>query len=892
MNNSSDIIYRYWGKVRPDHEAGPAYHLLPYHCLDVAAVASVWWDASPTIPRSFCYSASLTEDQVRAWVLFFIALHDYGKFDARFQMRAKPVWRKLYPDAGTFKLLPSEHDWKHYLHGEAGLFWFQRDCTEMLNIQTGDDEYRLDFLDDPGEIAQGRWESWKPWIEAVTGHHGHIKWSEYVSSYAFSPTSDKRLKEIDRKARKVWFSSIERLFLHPVGLSLNHDPPTISPLLAGFCSVSDWLGSRSDDENFRFYSQSDDLNKYFERSRDEDAKRVMELSGIIGRPRQYNGIKALLKPEYEPRPLQVLMESLPLETGLTIIEAPTGSGKTEAALSYAWRLIEIGLADSIIFALPTQATANAMLDRLERISTVLFEDSPNLLLAHGLARFNKTFARLKGKSQAASSREDGWSQCSAWLAESRKRVFFGQIGVCTVDQVLISVLPVRHRFVRSFGVGRGILIIDEVHAYDAYMYGLLEEVLRQQKAAGGIVVLLSATLPGHQRQQLCSAWGSALSDQDKIAPYPLVIWTKGDKISPFILSKTQQPEPFSINIECLSSHDMMPDECLIERIVTAAESGVQVAIVSNLVDAAQQLTKRFTAITSVPVDLFHSRYCFRDRQAKEQDAIKRFGPDGKRDKGRILVATQVVEQSLDVDFDWLITQLCPIDLLFQRMGRLHRHHRHQRPHRFEKPICTVLLPEGYDYGLHGLIYANTRVLWRTFQKLITSPEGKIVFPDAYRSWIEPIYQEELWGDEPDEVEAGYEKYKDELWVKRHGARLMINNAFAINPFADTDQSVTAVTRDGEMNLTLIPFYKMSGNQVLLDGTKLNSLDDYRQMEALTLNSIGVPASWRNYMGQADDKGRFWLEMQPEGESFVGQGNRATFKYHKDMGLEKKNESTD
>ena len=134
--------------------------------------------------------------------------------------------------------------------------------------------------------------------------------------------------------------------------------------------MSDWLGSRSDDENFRFYSQPIDLQNYFQRCRAEDAKRVIDLSGIIGRPRQYVGVKTLLKPEDKPRPIQVLIERLPLKTGLSLIEAPTGSGKTEAALAYAWRLIEIGLSDSIIFALPTQATANAMLDRLERIATV------------------------------------------------------------------------------------------------------------------------------------------------------------------------------------------------------------------------------------------------------------------------------------------------------------------------------------------------------------------------------------------------------------------------------------------------------------------------------------------------------------------------------------------
>lgn len=134
MSGSEDIIYRYWGKADTSDENRPAYHLLPYHCLDVAAVASVWWDASPSIRRGFCQGVSLSETQVRAWVLFFVVLHDYGKFDARFQLRSKTVWYNLYSHAGSFDMLPSEQECKDYIHGEGGLFWFQRDCNEMLGI--------------------------------------------------------------------------------------------------------------------------------------------------------------------------------------------------------------------------------------------------------------------------------------------------------------------------------------------------------------------------------------------------------------------------------------------------------------------------------------------------------------------------------------------------------------------------------------------------------------------------------------------------------------------------------------------------------------------------------------------------------------------------------------
>lgn len=882
MTESLKSYYRYWGKAEKD---GNSYHLLPYHCLDVAAVASAWWDSSPAIRHGFRLHNTLSEEQLRAWMLFFIALHDYGKFDVRFQLRVKPIWRLLYPNANSYGDLPAVWDCKKYYHGERGLSWFMKDHGEMLGVESDKSGSGLCFLDEPEEPLSDCWRNWKSWIEAVTGHHGHIRHAEYVAESPLPPTCDQLLAGVDQQARMEWLTAMEELFLCPASLSIETSPPAFSPLMAGFCSVADWLGSRCDHNNFPFHQEKQDLHSYFEERRSQDAQRILDLAGLVGHSRPYAGVGVLLKTSFTPRSMQTLVDRLPLEAGLTIVEAPTGSGKTEAALAYAWRLIKAGLADSIVFALPTQATANAMLGRIEPLATLLFDEHPNLLLAHGSARFNKTFAALKHTALEGYEKEDGWVQCSEWLAESRKRVFLGQIGVCTVDQVLISVLPVKHRFVRGFGIARSVLIVDEVHAYDAYMYGLMGEVLRQQKESGGSAILLSATLPERQRRQLCAAWDAVLELQGENTPYPLTTWTPGGATIPFELDPMQLPHEITVNVEPIRNPLMMPDEILLSRVVAAAEAGAQVAIVCNLVDIAQGLAGMLRAMTSLPVDLFHARYCYSHRQEKELAAIKCFGPtNGERATGRILVATQVVEQSLDIDFDWLITQLCPVDLLFQRMGRLHRHSRTFRPPGFEQPLCTVLLPEGDDYGLHGVIYANTRALWRTEAMLLLAPGEKIAFPDAYRTWIEPVYREKAWGNEPKEVEKGYEKFRYKIEeIKKYKARYMVDTA--MNLFADTDEFVMAVTRDGEMNLPVVPYCHTSLGKMLMDGIIFESLDEYRRIEALSLNSVGVPKSWRCHL-ENPDEGRYWLEMEQDGEGYRGISKGVTFRYHKDMGLEK------
>jgi CRISPR-associated endonuclease/helicase Cas3 len=615
---------------------------------------------------------------------------------------------------------------------------------------------------------------------------------------------------------------------------------------------------------------------------------VLHRFGLFVNAMDYKGISALLGSKESPRGVQVRVDSLPTTPGLTLIEAPTGSGKTEAALAYAWRLLDQGLADSIVFALPTQATANAMLTRVEVFAEKVFGNA-NVVLAHGKSKLNFEFDRLviAGQRRTVQDKEEASAQCAAWLASSRKRVFLGQVGVCTVDQVLLSVLPVRHKFVRGFGLNKSVLIVDEVHAYDAYMHGLLGEVLRRQRATGGSAILLSATLPASIRTKLLEAWESSGVGK---APYPALWHATQDSASCATVPDEHRPERREVIIECLKLPGAIPNDDVMERIIAAAESGARVAVVMNLVDVAQQLARKLRGKTTIDVDVFHARYRFMDRQKKETATLTYYGRNAERYKGRILVATQVVEQSLDLDFDWMLTQICPVDLLFQRLGRLHRHRRESRPAGFELPRCTVLSVEGEDYGLHKLIYGNTRVLWRT-ERLLASVD-KIVFPEAYRDWIEQVYQREDWAEEPSAVYSGYLAWKGEQGRREAEAKRL--TTLTVSNFRDEDSATTALTRDGEMSLTVLP---IQADERLLNGQMLNALNERDLAEMLNLHAVPVPASWEKRLmdcrleNQGNLAGYRQLEMSAE-EHGGWLATSGKFRYSEDFGLERiNNEST-
>ena len=888
--------FSYWGKAKKETGSeGPDYHLLPYHCLDVAAVSLIWWQCSLAIRHSFKALTGLNEDKAKAWLLFFVALHDYGKWDIRFQRKACIAWRNVNPVVSSRDAPLSQKQINEYNHGPSGLSWLMSDFS---------DRFQSDWLCCE---KNKDWELWRPWMAAVAGHHGVVpdpeRWDD--ADIALPSGCDERIKLAFEESRKEWLSLLEQLFLKPAGLVLSDNPPPLpsTTALAGFCSVCDWIGS-SDYFSYNDQPQTtfENIKKWFE-SRLACAEAALRNAGMVSHVNPDPSVDKLLV-DQQSRQVQCLLPALPKCNSLTLIEASTGSGKTEVALAYAWELLEQSLADSIVFALPTQATANAMLKRLEAAAPVIFDQQSNLVLAHGKAKYQQDFIDLQraGIASTLQGREEAWVQCGEWLAQSRKRVFLGQIGVCTVDQVLMSVLPIKHNFVRGFGVGRSVLIVDEVHAYDSYMYELLCKVLQEQHQVGGSAILLSATLPQNQKSRLAQSWRSELDRQ--VDEYPLITHCSGSGAQIFDLQEypDQRPPEESVTVELFASDRMVPNEAILSRITDAVKTGAQVCFVCNLVDVAQCLYQQLRAVFEQEdsldgrqVSLFHSRFTFIDRQHKEQKVLDTFGrnpnPANARDKGHLLIATQVVEQSLDIDFDWMLTQLCPVDLLFQRLGRLHRHDRKTRPPGFEHKRCTVLVPSSPDYQLHALIYGNSRVLWRThqlLQKTVAENNSEITFPGAYRKWIEPVYAQKAWPDEPECIVDSFEKFEQEQSASRYAACSLMARTFSLE---DTDSNAACLTRDGEMGLNLVPYLENSQvDKTLLNGREVSGLEGGQYFEAINLNTVPVPASWRKarsgQLPEPDENGLVWLKMNCMKKLFQSRYGKYTYQYEPETGLQR------
>ncbi|MCS0601588.1 type I-E CRISPR-associated protein Cse1/CasA [Streptomyces sp. LP11] len=421
------------------------------------------------------------------------------------------------------------------------------------------------------------------------------------------------------------------------------------------------------------------------------AARFPRLAGSALRPVQAEAVR--LAREMEPG-------------GLLIVEAPMGEGKTEAALAAAEVLAARSGAGGLLLALPTRATSDAMFKRLRNWLEALPADGGgnwSLVLAHAKAALQSDWAGLLREGDRAISAVDpdgdayGGGQgrwqpsglhAHQWL-RGRKKQLLASFAVGTVDQVLFAGLKSRHLALRHLAVAGKVVVIDEVHAYDAYMNRYLDRTLEWLAAYRVPVVLLSATLPAARRRELAAAYAgaeAAAAVETAVDAYPLLT-----AVSPGREAVTARPEAASGRYAEVAVERLDDDvELLADRLEAELADGGCALVVRNTVnrvlEAARVLRGRFG---DEQVTVAHSRFLAADRAANDVKLVRRYGPGGDRPARHVVVASQVVEQSLDVDFDLLVTDLAPVDLVLQRMGRLHRHPVPDRPGRLAAPKCLI-----------------------------------------------------------------------------------------------------------------------------------------------------------------------------------------------------------
>ncbi|MEU6324304.1 CRISPR-associated helicase Cas3' [Streptomyces sp. NPDC047009] len=494
-------------------------------------------------------------------------------------------------------------------------------------------------------------------------------------------------------------------------------PQTVQVALSAVVIVADWIASNPD--LFPYLPQEQG------RSGAERAAAAWQALGLPEpwRPQAPDGSAAeLIAARFElpegavVRPVQEaavrLAWDMP-EPGLVIVEAPMGEGKTEAALAAAEVLAARAGAGGVFFALPTMATSNAMFPRLlkwlDRLPAHEGEQL-SVLLAHSKAALNDDYAEVKAGARVASVDVDADGQVPApgaeqraapaelvahqWLS-GRKKGMLASFVVGTVDQLLFAGLKSRHLALRHLALAGKVVVIDEAHAYDAYMNTYLDRVLGWLGAYRVPVVVLSATLPAGRRRELAEAYAGESSEARAFTPvgraagYPLLTAVCPGR-PPLLEQPAASGRGSSVRLEGLED-DV---EVLVGRLEAELTEGGCVLVVRNTVKRVLETAKALRAhFGSDVVTVAHARFLDVDRAAKDKDLLARFGPRAAIGNGRpmrhIVVASQVAEQSLDVDFDLLVTDLAPVDLLLQRMGRLHRHRREGRPGRLRDPRCWV-----------------------------------------------------------------------------------------------------------------------------------------------------------------------------------------------------------
>ncbi len=773
--------FRYWGKAGKEGDES-TWHLLPYHCLDVAAVGWFLFDPKKPLCQRIAKRLQVEPEWLQSWFCFCLMLHDLGKFARAFQ--------NLVPDMSA-DLVPYKGECVYNLrHDSLGfLLWKSRLGKTLAG----------EYLAAPIP---------KSWLEIVCGHHGQPPICKPQGWKQHFMLEDELAAESYVQYLVDWWQPD----LAPLAQISKSELKAVSWQLAGAAVLADWLGSNQ--KIFPYQCEPMPLEHSWREVAVVKAPQAVKLCQWAAQGVEpYHGIQQQFSFIQQPTPLQIYGAEQQLAAGpqLFILEDVTGAGKTEAAMVLAHRLMAANQAKGIYVALPTMATSNAMYKRLSKSYRALFrsEYSPSLVLAHGAAKLSDQFVSTIAIGQQADDasyekdEQSASAYCNAWLADSHKKALLADVGVGTIDQALLGVLPARHQSLRLLGLSDKVLLVDEVHAYDPYMSRLLVALLEAHARQGGSVILLSATLPQALRKQLLDGFALGLgleSPYIQKTGYPLAShFSAANGVDEQVVETREQVRR---HVGVVRLDDEAQAMALIRQSVS---EGQCICWIRNTVKDARSSFEQLAHepwMAPEKITLFHSRFAMVDRQRIENDVLARFGKksQGSQRHGQVLIATQVVEQSLDLDFDLLISDLAPVDLLIQRAGRLQRHIRDKRGKRLEKegeldqrpsPCLHILSPDPNIVDNANWLSAclpNTQYVYRHIGQLWLSvtellKEGGFNMPGDARRLIEGVYSEAAQVQIPDTLlDASWQAEGERRSQKGMGEfnRLLLGKGYTIN----------------------------------------------------------------------------------------------------------------
>lgn len=848
----------FWAKTS---QAGLPGISVYHHCLNVGLVGERLLAHLPVNVAALLPSGSST----------LTALHDIGKITLGFQAKC-PAWlaTQTFDDLTLRQIAQASATGRPTAdHAYVGQLFLQ----ERLRLTS----------------SQG-------WAVAVGAHHGKPK-GKFIKALDAEPCAAAM-----QIRREVIAAQLVEIFgalpdSGPAKLSGRDDPALW--LLAGLITVADWIGS-----NEFFFSP--------ERGQPVDATREAASSALAqigwpgGRLRASSFFNIF---HFAPNAVQDALLAAVHEPALVIVEAPMGGGKTEAALALAQQLIATGHHHGIYFALPTQVTSDRIHQRVARFLENALTDAAHLRLAHGNSWLHdNNDLRLRpsftgGPADDAENPHATVTEARSWFASS-KQALLAPYGVGTIDQALQGMVAVKHFFVRRFALAGKVVILDEVHSYDVYTGSLVIALVRELLHLGCTVLVLSATLTAARRRELLAAAGS--HELESPDAYPLITTARLGQ------NATHVAPAFTDTKTVLLRSAPISEDDTIAELIARAEAGQHVLWIRNTVVEAQhafRLIRGDTPVAASPADqiktgLLHSRFPQKRRAELEADWLEHLGknrpPSGP---GSILVATQVVEQSVDIDLDFIVSDLAPTDMLLQRIGRLWRHPRPQRA--AAEPefwIRTPELPADADtrtlekaLGRSAKVYAPW-VLLRS--AAVFSSRATLSLPDDIRPLLETTYAEPhpeepaAWG----ELHAKLEQEKRQLTLNAEAAMLVLGR-----PTVGDDKPEALTRRKGPptMSVLLLRSVEVMPGHV----ARLTTLDDDASSQVVSDYEWSLAGArfihpWLvrvpRWVVPASAPSPRWLGLHVPGAAVVAtlredgrllwEGEPADATYHRDFGV--------